>query len=89
MKKSILKPLVKAVLREMYNRSINENSDTTDDYEIKFDTLIIPGISTDKDTVTITVTFDYDVQAGVPEKGAFGAPEHAAQAECSDVTITG
>ena len=85
MKSSKLKPLIKSILKEIYK--INESSGTIDSYEISFDSLIIPGLSTRGDSITVSISLDYDVQDGAEEQGMFGSPEHSSPAESDMVNI--
>ena len=89
MKKSQLKPLIKTVLIEIYNRrKLNEwSSGTFEDYVIEFESLVIPGISTENDPVTISVNIEYEADEGSPAKGMFGPPEHSSPAESPEVHI--
>ena len=88
MKKSQLKPLIKTVLREMYKKQLNEwSTGTFDDYEIEFDSLIIPGVSTETDSVIVTINIDYEGQAGVEAKGLGGPPENSSPSENDEVNI--
>jgi hypothetical protein len=88
MKTNKLKPLIKTVLKEMYKKQLNEaSSGTFDDYEIEFDSLVIPGLTTDADGVIVTVSFEYDSQPGTEAKGMFGPPEKSSPAESSEVNL--
>lgn len=63
MKESELKPLVKQVLREMFKKQLNEwISDEMENYEIVFEPLVIPGLSTETDTVTVVLSLSYDAE---------------------------
>ncbi len=89
MKKSKLKPLIKTVLREMYKKQLNEwSSGTEEDYEIEFDSLVIPGLTTDTDAVMVTINIEYEAQPGVEAKGMFGPPENSSPAEGAEVNVT-
>ncbi len=89
MKKSQLKPLIKTVLREMYKKQLNEwSSGTMDDYEIEFDSLVIPGLTTDTDAVMVTISIEYEAQPGVEAKGMFGPPENSSPAEGAEANMT-
>ncbi len=88
MKTEQLKPLIKRVLREMFKRQLNEwSSGTVDDYEIEFETLILPGLTTESDGVIVEINFDYEAQPGTEAKGMFGPPENSSPAESADVSI--
>jgi hypothetical protein len=88
MKKSQLKPLIKTVLREMYKKQLNEwSSGTMDDYEIEFDSLVIPGLTTDTDSVMVTISIEYEAQPGVEAKGIFGPPENSSPEERAEVNL--
>jgi len=88
MKKSQLKPLIKTVLREMYKKQLNEwSTGTEEDYEIEFDSLVIPGLTTDMDAVSVKINIDYEGQAGTPARGMFGPPEHSSPAEPDELNI--
>ena len=87
MKIKKLKPLIKAVLREMYSRNLNESSGTIDDYEIEFDSLVIPGLTTETDSVMVTVSLEYEATPGVEAKGMFGPPENSSPAESGEVNL--
>ena len=88
MKTEKLKILIKEVLRELHNRKLNESSSgTLEDYEIEFDDLVIPGISTESDSIMITVNVEYEADAGSPARGMFGPPEHSSPAESPEVNI--
>jgi len=89
MKKSQLKPLIKTVLREMYKKQLNEwSSGTVEDHEIEFESLVIPGLTTDTDSVMVTVNIEYEAQPGVEAKGMFGPPENSSPAEGAEANIT-
>lgn len=87
MKIKKLKPLIKAVLREMYSKQLNESSGTIEDYEIEFESLVIPGLTTESDGVIVTINIDYDGTPGVEAKGMFGPPEHSSPAEGAEVNV--
>ena len=88
MRKDKLKPLIKTVLREMYKKQLNEwSSGTMEDYEIEFESLVIPGLTTDAEAVTVTVSLEYEAQAGVEAKGMFGPPENSSPAEGAEVNL--
>ena len=91
MKREKLKILVKEVLREFYNRKLKEtvSSSTYDDYDMEFESLVIPGISTENDKVEVTVSIDYDADSGHEPKGIFGAPEYATPGEGPSVELNG
>ena len=87
-KKSQLKPLIKTVLREMYKKQLNEwSSGTMDDYEIEFETLVIPGLTTDTDSVMVTINIEYEANPGVEAKGMSGPPENSSPAEPDELNI--
>ena len=55
MKKEKLKVLVKVVLKEMYGKR-NASSSTYENYDIEFESLVIPGLSTENDMVKASVS---------------------------------
>jgi hypothetical protein len=87
MKKSQLKMLVKEVLREMAHGGRSNVSDTYDGYEIEFESLAIPDISTENDAVTVTVSIQYNANAGYEPRGMFGPPEHSDPGEGASVEV--
>jgi|SRR5579862_3553979 len=88
MKKSELKPLIKAVLKEMMVKpSLNESSGTLDDYEIEFDNVVVPGIVNEGENVIVTISLDYEVTPGSPARGMSGPPEKSSPAEGAEVNI--
>lgn len=91
MKREKLKILIKEVLKELYNRKLNESasSGTYDDYDIEFESLVIPGISTENDKVEVTVSIDYDADTGHEPTGMFGPPEHSTPGEGPSVELVG
>ena len=91
MKKSQLKPLIKEVLKELYSRKLKESvsSGTYNDYDIEFESLVIPGISTENDKVEATVSIDYDANIGHEPTGMFVSPEHSTPGEGSSVELVG
>jgi hypothetical protein len=91
MKKEKLKILIKEVLKELYSKTFNESvsSSTYDDYDIEFESLVIPGISTENDKVEVTISIDYDSDTGHEPRGMFGAPEHSTAGEGPSVELVG
>lgn len=88
MKKNKLKPLIKTVLREMYKKQLNEwSTGTFDDYEIDLGSLVIPGLTTDSDSIIVNINIEYEGQAGVSAKGMGGPPENSSPAENSEMNI--
>ena len=65
------------------------SSGTYDDYDIEFESLVIPGISTENDKVEVTVSIDYDSDTGHEPRGMFGAPEHSEEGEGPSVELAG
>jgi len=87
-KKSQLKPLIKTVLREIYKKQLNEwSSGIEENYEIEFDSLVIPGLTTENDAVTVTINIEYEGQPGTPARGMFGPPENSSPAESDELNI--
>jgi hypothetical protein len=91
MKREKLKILIKEVLKEFYDRKLNESasSSTYDDYDIEFESLVIPGISTENDKVEVTVSIDYDADTGHEPTGMFGPPERSTPGEGPSVELNG
>lgn len=88
MKESELKPLVKQILREMFKKQLNEwSSDTMDDYDIEFEHLVIPGLSTETDSVIVTVSLSYEANPGSSARGLSGPPEHSEPGEDAEVHL--
>ena len=86
MKKEQLKKLVRIVLNEIYRRQSHASS-TYDDYEIDFESLVIPGISTEEDSVQVSVRIGYEASSGYEATGMFGPPEHSSPGEGASVEI--
>jgi hypothetical protein len=86
MKTEKLKILIKEVLSELYNRGSNA-SDTYDDYEIEFESLVIPGLSTETESVNVSVSIGYNFDAGHEATGMFGPPERSSPGEGASVEI--
>ena len=86
MKKEKLKVLIKVVLKEMYGRR-NASSSTYENYDIEFESLVIPGISTEDDSVEVSVSIGYDAESGYEAKGMFGSPEQSSPGEGASVDI--
>jgi hypothetical protein len=86
MKKEKLKILIKEVLKEMYGRR-NASSSTYENYDIEFESLVIPGISTEDDSVEVSVSIGYDAEAGYEARGMFGPPEQSSPGEGASVDI--
>lgn len=87
MKTSKLKPLIKTVLKEIYRRHGGYSSGTLEEFEIEFENLVIPGISTAEDLVYVNISVEYEASAGSPARGMFGPPEHSSPEEPADVSI--
>jgi hypothetical protein len=85
-KKSQLKPVIKEVLKELY-RQRSRASSTYDDYETEFEALVIPGLSTENDTVKVSISIGYNADAGEPARGMFGPPEYSSPGEGPSVEI--
>ncbi len=87
MKIEKLKPLVKAILTELYKRKLNENSGTLDNYQIELEGLVIPGISTENDLVYVDTNIEYEGTKEIPARGMYGPPEKSSPAEGGDFDI--
>jgi hypothetical protein len=88
MKKEQLKILVREVLKEMVYSRRSSSSDTYEGYDIEFESLIIPGISTENDTVSVLVSIEYDFDPGYEPKGMFGPPECSDPGEGASINVT-
>jgi hypothetical protein len=88
MKKSQLKVLIREILKEIYHSKGINISETYDDYEIEFESLAIPGISTEDDTVYVSMSINYDASSGY-ESSMYGPPEKSYAGEGPSVEITG
>jgi hypothetical protein len=88
MKSSKLKPLIKNILREIYKKKLQESSGTLYEFEIEFENLVIPGISTQNDLVYVDVNIEYEATSDIPARGMFGPPENSSPAESGDFSIT-
>ena len=66
---------------------MNESSGTIEDYEIEFDSLVIPGLTTESDSIMVTINIEYEAP-GVEAKGMFGPPENSSPAEGAEVNVT-
>ena len=86
MKNKKVKTLIKEVLKELY-RQRSRASSTYDDYEIEFDALVIPGLSTENDVVKASISIGYDANPGESERGMFGPPERSSPGEGPSVEI--
>jgi hypothetical protein len=86
MKNKKVKTLIKEVLKELY-RQRSRASSTYDDYEIEFDALVIPGLSTENDMIKASVSIGYDTTPGESERGMFGPPERSSPGEGPSVEI--
>ena len=89
MKREQLKVLVREVLKEMaYGGRKSNVSDTYEGYDIDLESLTIPGLSTENDTVSVSVSIEYDATAGYEPRGTFGPPEHSDPGEGASVEVT-
>lgn len=86
---------LRKIVRECIRETIAEQrllrewiSGTLEDYEIEFETLVIPGISTPTDYVVITVALDYEANPGSPARGMSGPPDRSSPAEGAEVNLT-
>jgi hypothetical protein len=86
MKDKKLKVAIKEVLAELYRRRSNASS-TYDDYEIEFDALVIPGLSTENELVKVSVSIGYNAESGDEARGMFGPPERSSPGEGPSVEI--
>jgi len=88
MKIEKLKPLVKAILMELYNKKLlKEGSGTLDNHEIQLEGLVIPGLTTEDDLVIVDVNIDYETSPDIPARGMFGPPEKSSPAESGDFSV--
>lgn len=81
-----LKNILNEIVTEVRRR--HQGSGTLE-WEVEIDGLHIPPICLPTDTLAISMIIDYNYTPGVPERGMFGPPENASQAEDSEVEILG
>ena len=86
MKKIQLKSLIKEIIKEIRKKNRGASGEY-EDYEIELDNLNIPGICVQGDYVLITTTIEYNADAGYPDRGMGGPPEHSEQGEGASVEI--
>jgi len=87
MKKSELKPLIKTVLKELFNKKSHTSTGTHENYPIELEGLIIPGLSTDTDMIEATINIDYEGHPGESASGMGGPPEYSSPAVGADLNI--
>jgi len=85
---------LRKIVRECIRETIAEQgllrewtSGTLENYEIEFETLVIPGISTPTDSVVIAVALDYEANPGSPARGMSGPPDRSSPAEGAEVNL--